>query len=133
MSALKIIFLCLKKVEVFLGKHKMGFMYNPLQIRHQRPCLSMSFYDLRSVFWEKWCSENASPVPTGLAFTSLHSLLHRGIDMQNFLMVDWKVGLKEEPCFWKLARACSGPGWFRSPERNVEISHCKRAVAISNE
>lgn len=45
-------FLCLKNypVEMCLEKHKMGFMYNPLQSKPQRPCLSVSFRDSQEMF-----------------------------------------------------------------------------------
>lgn len=96
-------------VEIFLKKHEMGYMYNPLQIKHQRSCLSMSFYDLQVVFWEK---HHLGPLGLLSLSCYFHSVSHRGIDMQTFLLADWEVGLKEKknPVFGNLLGLAQGQG-----------------------
>lgn len=130
-------FLCLKNypVEICLEKHKMGLMYNPLQIKPQRQHLSMFFCDSQEMFYEKQDSANASPGPTGLVFTSFSLPLcaSQRWDVQSFLVADWSVRFEGKTLFWKLAQACLGAGWFGNPGRNVEISYCKISFAISNE
>lgn len=102
-------FLCLRNdpVEIFVEKHKVGLMYNPLQIKPQRPYRSMSFCDSQEMFWEKQDSANIPPGPTGLVFTSIALPLvpHTGVDVQSFLVADWEVRLEEKTLFLE---TCSG-------------------------
>ena len=108
----------------------MGLMYNQLQIKLQKQHLSMRFCDSQEMDFA-----NTLPGPAGLVFTSFSLPLcaPQRWDVQSFLVADWDGRPEGRTLFWKLAQACLGAGWFRNPGRNVEISYCKIAFAISNE
>lgn len=122
-------------MKICLEKHKMGLMYNPLQIKPQKQHLSMRFCDSQEMFSEQQDSANASPGPAGLIFNSFSLPLcaPQRWDVQSFLVADWDGRPEGKTLFWKLVQACLGAGWFRNPGRNVEISYCKITFAISNE